>query len=92
MEHVTCQACGSQVRLDAQHGRPVCARCGQPVGQRSQLVGGVEVIDWFGAQVVSRYYLAVEPSVPRSPSTIYLRVLRRVFGDEPRRRPRRREA
>lgn len=82
MEQPVCGYCGGRLRFDCELRRHVCARCGrpgEPAGAEPAVVAGVEVVDWLGGRPVSRYYVAVEATPPRTPSSVYLRALRRSY-------------
>lgn len=86
MEQSACRHCGGKLRFDRELQRHVCARCGRTgdAGAERAIVPGVEVVDWLGGQPVSRYFIAVEPTPPRTPSSVYLRALRRAYQRQQR--------
>jgi hypothetical protein len=84
MDQQACEHCGGKLRFDRELGRRVCGRCGRdasaPTPGESGVVRGVEIVDWLDGRAVSRYYVAVEATPPKTPNRVYLRAVRRSWA------------
>jgi hypothetical protein len=83
VDQQACEHCGGKLRFDRELGRRVRGRCGSagaltPGGADG--VRGVEIVDWLDGRAVSRYYVAVEATPPKTPNRVYLRAVRRSWA------------